>query len=74
MIWFVVGYILCAFLSYGMLFAHAQGEFPSIAKQQYENDMGASILFGLVSGMLGPIGILISFLLTGFAKHGFKVK
>ena len=74
MIWFVVGYILCSFLSYGMLFAYIQRNFPSIAEQQYADDMGASILFGLVSGMLGPIGILISFLMTGFAKHGFKVK
>ena len=45
-----------------------------IAEQQYSEDMGTSILFGLVYGMLGPIGILISFLITGFAKHGFKVK
>ena len=74
MIWFLIGYILCAFLSYGMLFAYVQGNFPMIAEQQYSEDMGTSILFGLFSGMLGPIGVIISFLMTGFAKHGFKVK
>ena len=40
MIWFLIGYILCAFLSYGMLFAYVQGNFPRIAEQQYSEDIG----------------------------------
>lgn len=32
------------------------------------------ILSGIVFGVLGPIGILLSFYLTGCAENGWKIK
>lgn len=74
MIFLLIGYLVCAFLCYGTLFAAAQGMFPQIAKDQYRDDLGLSLLMGFTAGMLGPVGVLVVLLITGFAKHGFKVK
>lgn len=74
MIFLLIGYLVCSFLCYGMLFASAQGMFPQIAEDQYREDLGWSLLMGLTAGMLGPVGVLVVLLITGFAKHGFKVK
>lgn len=74
MIFVLIGYLICSFLCYGMLFAAAQGMFPQIAKVRYREDLGLSLAMGLTIGMLGPIGVLLALLMTGFAKHGFKVK
>ena len=74
MIFLLIGYLICSFLCYGMSFAAAQGMFPQIAKAQYRDDLGFSLLVGLTAGMLGPVGVLVVLLTTGFAKHGFKVK
>ena len=74
MIFVLIGYLICSFLCYGMLFASAQRMFPQIAKDSYREDLGLSLLMGLTVGMLGPTGVLLVLLLTGFAKHGFKVK
>jgi hypothetical protein len=72
--WIVIGYLICAFLCYGMLFSDMQNRFLSIAKQSYREDMGSCIFFGLVFALAGPIGVAIAYLITGFAKYGFKVK
>lgn len=74
MIFLLIGYLICSFLCYGMLFATAQGMFPRIAREKYQEDLGLSLLMGLTVGMLGPVGVLAVLLITGFAKHGFKVK
>ena len=74
MIWLVIGYLVCAFICYGMLFSYAQKRFPSIAKEWHRRDLCNSLLCGLMFGSFGPIGVAIVFLITGFAQHGFKVK
>lgn len=74
MILLVIGYLICAFISYGMFFANVQGEFPSGSEFAYKDHMATSVFFGLMVGFLGPLGILMAFLMTGFAHYGFKVK
>lgn len=70
----IAGYLICSFLCYGMLFADSQHDNTSPPKYKYRDDLASSLLLGLTAGLLGPIGVLIVLLLTGFAKHGFKVK
>ena len=74
MIWLVIGYFVCVFICYGMLFSYTQKRFPAIAKECHRDDLCNSLLFGLIFGLFGPIGVAIVFLVTGFAQHGFKVK
>lgn len=74
MIFLLIGYLVCAFLCHGMTFAYSQKEYPLRAKERYRQDLGISLLFGFTAGMMGPLGILLTLLLTGLAEHGFKVK
>jgi len=52
------------------MFAYVQKEFPRFEKEEYKEDQSTSILVSL----LGPLSLLVVFLVTGFAKHGLKFK
>lgn len=74
MVWLVIGYLVCAFICYGVFFANLQGEFPSASGFVYKEQMAFCTLLGILVGFFGPVGILMAILMTGFAHHGFKVK
>lgn len=74
MVWIVIGYLICSFICYTMTFAHFQGVSGKYAEQFYRDDFSVSVLLGLLMGMLGPVGIILAFLLSSCAKHVFKVK
>lgn len=73
MLIYIIFAITCGFLSYGMLFAYNQNEWPTIAKIMYREDMGFSMIFGILAVLL-PFALVIAFLMSGFAKHGLKFK
>ena len=71
MIWIIIGgivWIICGVLAYAINFAFCQGNWPSIAEELYRQDMGLSVL----AGLFGPIGLAITFLMSGFAEYGLK--
>lgn len=74
MLCIMIGYLICAFLCYGMLFSYTHSRFPSLAEEYYRENIGESLLFGLFFALSGPIGVTVTFIATGFAKYGFKVK
>lgn len=66
----ITGWIICGIVTYGITFGHFQGEWPTIAKKKYRQDMAFAVGFSF----LGPIGLVLSFLMSGFAEHGLKFK
>lgn len=66
----IAGWLICSVLSYGILFAHAQREFPFIAERDYRKDMA----FSMALGLFGPFILVASIFLTGFAQHGLKFR
>ena len=76
--WFVVYLIVCfisSVICYGWYFAYLQREYPSVAEENYPYDLAFSIFFGILYGLLGPLGILITYFInTKFAKHGWKFR
>lgn len=66
----IVGYIISAILTYGIIFGHFQGKFPTLAEKDKRTDMG----FACWVALWGPIGLIIGFLLSGFAQHGLKFR
>ena len=74
MVWLVIGYLVCAFICYVMLFAYVEGDFPSCSRLHYKEHMTTSLLFSMALGVFGPLGIVMAFLMTAFAHYGFKVK
>ena len=57
-------------LGYAVTFAYFQHEWPDSAKTDYREQMGSAAFIGL----FGPIGLIIVFFATGFAKHGLKFR
>ena len=66
----IVIWIICGILTYGITFGYFQGGWPEISEKGYRQDMSFSVFFGL----LGPIGLIISFFISGFAEYGLKFK
>jgi len=67
-------WVICSVINYSMLFAYTCGEFPTVAEDLYDENRSSSILFGIILGTFGPVGIFVTYLVTTFAKHGFKFK
>lgn len=69
----MIGYIIafwfvCGFIAYGFIFAYAQRNWPTSAK----NDYWADVLESVFIGMFGPISILAVILFSEY-KHGWKL-
>lgn len=62
---FIVIWILCGVLSYGISLAYFQRQYPSLAKECYREDVRDS----LVMSSIGPFGLLSTLLVFG-TKHG----
>jgi hypothetical protein len=58
-------------LSARILYCDVQWEFPNNQRK----NASVCILFGMLMGCFGPLGVITAFLLTGFAQHGiWKIK
>lgn len=73
LVWLVISnsiifWIACGVLAYGITYGYFQREFPTIAYESQKDDSAMALVFGA----LGPFGVLLSFVLSGFAKHGLK--
>jgi hypothetical protein len=64
---FAVLWLACGLAAAGMIYAHVQRRWPSVADEDRREDAEYAVAFGL----FGPIALVIIFLMTGFAKHGW---
>lgn len=64
LVWGILG-----LLGSGFLFAYVQSEFPLIAREEWREDLGISILLAAT----GPIFFCVGFCFTGFGKHGWRL-
>jgi len=68
---FIMFWAVCGFITYGISFAYLQRTSPpKMARDEYWEDMGFSMLWGL----FGPVSLLIAFFLSGLAHKGFKIR
>jgi hypothetical protein len=67
----ILCWLLCSVLAAGILFAYEQKEWPARAKKEYRCDLGWAVLISLLGG---PLILVIAFFMTGFAKHGWKLR
>lgn len=66
--WIIAGWLCCAVLSAGIYFAHFQEKFPTIAKQQYRQDLAMAWMWGL---FFAPMSLVLGIFLSGFLQHGW---
>jgi len=70
-------FIFSVVISYSMLFAAAQNDYQDeeSADYFYRRDLGYSLLISIgMSFVVGPLSILFSWFISGFAEHGLKFK
>ena len=66
-------YLVCSVASAGLYFADCQGRVPSGARERRRDDLGFAIVTGLFLGLIGPVGVLQAYLMSGFAEHGWRL-
>jgi hypothetical protein len=62
-------YIISGVLTFGMVFAHFQRKFPTIAKRHIAEDRRLALL-----GALIPFSLLVALIITDAARHGLKYR
>ncbi len=68
MIILILLWIICGIYAYGITYGYFQKEFSIIARQvRYEDGFIALLFAGF-----GIIGLIASYFLSGFVKHGLK--
>lgn len=67
----VILWLISALLVAGWNFAYVQSTWPCIAEKNYRSDFCYAMVCGAV---FGPLGIPVALLMTGFAKHGWRLR
>lgn len=80
---FILGWLVCGFLGYGLTLAYFQRKFTSIAEMQHASD----VMFAVFIGICGPVGLMAALVaMTNFnhpswepikssnpIRYGFKI-
>lgn len=66
-----VSYLAVVVITSGWFYAQMQSEFPTLAVADRRSDVSRSIALGLFFGLTLPLGLVLSFLLTNCAQHGW---
>lgn len=64
----IAGWLICAVLASGGLFAYVQGEFGRA--KDWREDLATSVGISLIGG---PIILFIALCVTGVFKHGWRL-
>lgn len=68
---FVLAWAAPGLLSAGFTYAYFQGEFPKQAHASRRQDLGAALLMGI---LCGPMALIVAYCLSGFGKHGWRLR
>lgn len=67
MIYFIITiWVVCGIVAVGIIVANTSSD----GQDSYREDLA----FGMLVGIFGPVGLLVSFLLSGFAKDGWRIR
>lgn len=67
-------WLACPILCYAMDLAYFQGRYPVLAKERLCQDKMEALVSGAFGLLLGPIGVMVAFIMFDFAKHGLRFK
>ncbi len=65
---YIIFHVICGFVAVGISVAYFRKEYPLL--DEYRKDLGHAIIFGI----FGPVGLFVSFVLSGFARHGWTLR
>ncbi len=64
-------YILSTIATCGMVFRNLQASQPTLPDENRRQNLGFAVLIGMLLGAAGPVGVLVAWLLSGFAENGW---
>jgi hypothetical protein len=64
----LIGWLACGFAAAGIEYAYMQASYPKLADEARREDAGYAVMMGLG----GPAGLIVAYLFSGFAEHGWK--
>lgn len=67
----IAAWALCGIAAAGFEVAYFQGKYKLSAKSEYREDLGHSLMFGL---LFGPVALIVSFFAGGFGKYGWRLR
>lgn len=67
---FIISWVACGVLSYGITLAYLQRNWPTLADQMYNED----VAFSCMMAALGPTSLLICYFKGDRAKHGLQFR
>lgn len=67
----IVGWLACAVATAGISFAYVKGRILGMAEEYYREQLCYAWVFGIV---LGPIGLVVAIIDSGFCKYGWRLK
>lgn len=70
---FIVGYLIPVGIITGMLYADGTGRFRTRSLLQQKEDLGVSLCYGMMLGILSYLGVFIAYLVTAMAHHGWVI-
>lgn len=67
---FLLGVVwaVCGILAYGLTLGYFQREFVVLG----EKTRAGNVVLALLMFLIGPIGLIVAFLSSGFGHHGFR--
>lgn len=66
----IIFWLVCGFISYGFSLAYWQRGWPSLAENNYIDDIIVSLIMSII---FGPIMLIFGIFIVKFYKHGFKL-
>ncbi len=65
---FITIWLLSFVINFGITLAYFENEYPNIVSYK------ANIIFSFIISIFGPIGLIVSYFMSKFAKHGFQYR
>jgi len=69
----IVVYIASAIICAGTIYADFRAIYGSSEERQRQ-DLGLALFLGTLYGMFGPVGILVAGCISGFWRHGWRLR
>jgi len=66
----VVAWLLCTLYAHGKMFAYFQDKYPTLAEQDYREDLGFCAGYAL---LFGPVAAVVSFFSSRFNHYGWRL-
>lgn len=71
---YIIVWLICSVICMGLAFAYMQGAYSFIANTDKKSDISFSRYWGLFTGLLLLLGVVIAYILSENGKYGWRLR